>query len=149
MGQMTRGALVGALLLVAGVMWANEPINADDGIAIHGYDPVAYFTEGQPTAGSERYSYDWSGATWYFASAENLELFEGDPERYAPAYGGYCAWAVGRGTVADIDPDQWIIEDGRLFLNFSGWTQFRFENNLGRNISSADENWPSVRQSVQ
>ena len=123
-------------------------INADgDGTAIHGYDPVA-FTEGRPTPGSERYSYNWQGAEWRFATEENRRRFEADPERYAPQYGGFCAFAVSRGGTADIDPEAWSIVDGRLFLNLSPFVQRRFELRLEHNIEAADRNWPRVRRQL-
>lgn len=140
------------MVLVALVVpvYAEAQINADgDGTAIHGYDPVAYFTEGRPTRGSERYSYTWQGAEWRFASEENRRLFEADPERYAPQYGGFCAFAVSRGGTADIDPEAWSIVDGRLFLNLSPFVQRRFELRLNHNIEEADERWPEVRRQVR
>jgi hypothetical protein len=120
-------------------------INAEGGVAIHGFDPVAYFTEGKPTGGDPRFTTQWQGAEWRFASAENRELFLADPERYAPQYGGYCAWAVSRGNLADIDPDQWLIQDDRLYLNFSGFTNLRFKTRLKANIQAADQNWPEIQ----
>ncbi|MGB7413736.1 MAG: YHS domain-containing (seleno)protein, partial [Thermosynechococcaceae cyanobacterium] len=89
---------------------------AENGIAIRGYDPVAYFTESQPVQGKSEFAYDWKGATWHFASAEHRDLFSGEPAKYAPQYGGYCAWAVKEGTTAPIDPQAWKIVDGKLYL---------------------------------
>ena len=83
------------------------------GTAIEGYDPVAYFTEGHPVEGESGFAHDWMDATWYFASAENRDQFAADPDRYAPQYGGYCAWAVARGYTAKIDPEAWKIVDGK------------------------------------
>lgn len=129
---------------------ATAQINTDDsGIAIHGFDPVSYFTEGEPTLGSPAYSYTWEGAEWHFASEANRDLFAQDPDRYAPEYGGYCAFAVSRGGTADIDPDAWSIVDDRLFLNLSPFVQRRFELRLDHNIEQADENWPSVRSRLR
>lgn len=135
---------------ISGAAFAQEhPVYAPEGIAIEGYDPVAYFTEGRPVEGSAEFSYEWRGAEWRFASREHLDLFMSDPERYAPEYGGYCAWAVGRGDIAPIDPRQWVIQDGRLFLNFSAFVNLRFNFNRDRNIELADENWPEVQRELR
>ncbi len=138
-----------ALVALALPSYAEGQINADgNGVAIHGYDPVAYFTEGRPTPGSESFRYTWQGAEWRFASEENRRLFEAEPERYAPQYGGYCAFAVSRGGSADIDPKAWSIVDGRLILNLSSFVQRRFELRLNRNIEAADRQWPEVRRQL-
>ena len=116
------------------------------GTAIKGYDTVAYFTQGQPVEGDSAYVVEWEGAEWRFASAENKALFETDPEKYAPQYGGYCAWAVGaKNTTADIDPDAWSIVDGKLYLNYSDSIQTRWEADISGFIQSADVNWPAIR----
>ena len=114
------------------------------GLAIRGTDPVAYFTEGGPVAGSSEFTYTWGNATWQFASAENRDLFAANPEQYAPQYGGFCAWAVSQGYTASIDPDAWRIVDGKLYLNFSRGVQRRWERDIPGNINQADANWPGV-----
>ncbi len=123
---------------------AKAPTFATGDGAIRGYDPVAYFTLGRPTEGKAEFSTQWQGATWLFASAENLALFESDPARYAPRYGGYCAYAVSQGYTASIDPDAWSIVDGKLYLNYSRGVQKRWEKDIPGYISAADENWPGV-----
>ena len=86
------------------------------GIAIKGYDPVAYHQDGKPVKGSDEYEYTWKGAKWRFASAEHRDLFEADPDRYAPRYGGYCAWAVSQGYTASVNPQNaWSIVEGKLY----------------------------------
>ena len=120
-------------------------INAPDGVAVHGYDAVSYFAEDGPQEGKASISTVWSGVEWRFASQENKDLFLADPEKYAPQYGGYCAWAVGRGYLADIDPQQYVIRDGRLFLNFNGVINLRFKSRLKANINTADQNWPEIK----
>lgn len=131
-----------ALIAIAGSVGAQ--INTDAGVAIQGYDPVAYFQAGEPQRGSMEHATEWGGATWYFASAENLELFESDPERYAPQFGGYCAWAAAQGYVAGIDPRAWTIHEGMLYLNFSQGVKRRFERDLSGHIASAERNWPGL-----
>ncbi len=114
------------------------------GLAIRGTDPVAYFTQGGPVAGSAEFTYTWNNATWQFASAENQDLFAANPEQYAPQYGGYCAWAVSQGYTASIDPNAWRIVDGKLYLNYSRGVQRRWERDIPGNISKGDANWPGV-----
>ncbi|WP_416670315.1 YHS domain-containing (seleno)protein [Egbenema bharatensis] len=118
---------------------------SSDGVAIRGTDPVAYFREGRPVAGSESFSYEWGNATWWFSSAENRDLFASDPERYAPEYGGFCAWAVSQGYTAPIDPNAWKIVDDRLYLNANTGIQRRWERDIPGNIDKADQNWPGIQ----
>lgn len=114
------------------------------GIAINGYDPVAYFVQGEPVAGLEEHSAMWKRARWYFSSAENRALFVADPEKYAPQYGGYCAYAVSRGYTATTVPEAWTITDGKLYLNFSLGVRDLWRRDMEENISRADKNWPGV-----
>jgi hypothetical protein len=115
------------------------------GIAIKGYDPVAYHEEGKPAKGSGEYELVWKDAKWRFASADNRELFEADPETYAPRYGGYCAWAVSEGYTASVDPQNaWNIVDGRLYLNYNVDIKQKWEKDIPGHIKKADANWPAV-----
>ena len=126
---------------------AGGAINASSwtGTAIEGYDPVAYVTEGRPVEGESAFAHDWMDATWYFASAENRDLFAADPEKYAPQYGGYCAWAVAHGYTAKIDPEAWRIVDDRLYLNYSKDVQAPWAEDIHGNIAKGDANWPKIR----
>ncbi|MGF1520781.1 MAG: YHS domain-containing (seleno)protein [Leptolyngbyaceae cyanobacterium] len=119
-------------------------IYVEEGVAIKGADPVAYFTEDAYVQGSDEFAHEWEGATWYFASAENRDAFANDPEAYAPEYGGYCAWAVSQGNTAPIDPTAWKIVDGKLYLNYNEDVQARWSEDIPGNIAKADENWPGV-----
>ncbi len=112
--------------------------------AIRGYDAVAYFTTGEPTRGSDKYATKWQGAIYKFASADNLTLFKTDPERYAPQYGGYCAYAVSKGATASTEPEAWTIVNGKLYLNFSLSVQKRWRKDIPGHIKAADNNWPDV-----
>ncbi len=126
---------------------ALDPTFADrKGNAIRGYDPVAYFTEGEPAKGSKEFSYDWNGATWRFVSQENQQAFAANPEKYAPQYGGYCAWAVSQGYTASTDPLAWNITDGRLFLNYSKSVQANWLIEKEANITQGDINWPGLSE---
>jgi YHS domain-containing protein len=124
---------------------AVEPLNRDpSGVALKGYDPVAYFMEGKPVKGKKEHQHEWMGAKWYFSTAANRDLFAEAPERYAPQYGGYCAYAVSRGYTADISPDQWKIVEDKLYLN-NGWLATKlWKRNIPENIRKADENWPKI-----
>ena len=114
------------------------------GKAIDGYDPVAYFTNGGPTEGVKDFQYEWNDATWYFVSEENLEKFKASPEKYAPQYGGYCAWAVSQGYTASTDPEAWDIHDGKLYLNYSKSVQQTWLQDKVNNIVAGDKNWPGL-----
>ena len=122
-------------------------IYVEDGVAIGGADPVAYFSaadEGDFVAGSAEYAYEWKGATWQFASAENRDAFAADPEQYAPQYGGHCAWAAAQDAIAAIDPSAWKVVDGKLYLNLNKKIQARWEEDVSSNIAKADTNWPEL-----
>ncbi|NNK00947.1 MAG: YHS domain protein [Desulfatitalea sp.] len=127
-------------------VWAKSPVNTNwRGWAVKGYDVVAYFTLGQPTKGAGDYTYKWRDATWRFANAEHLAAFTADPERYAPQYGGYCAYAVAMGTTANIDPVHgWQIVDGKLYLNYNRSIQEKWMQDIPGYIEKADNNWPKV-----
>jgi hypothetical protein len=124
---------------------ALEPVNQTRaGLAIEGYDPVAYFTDGKPVAGRPGLEHAWQGATWRFASAEHRDLFAADPGKYAPQYGGYCAYAVAKGKTATIDPEAWSIVDGKLYLNYSLKIRATWEEDIPGYIAKADRNWPAL-----
>ena len=126
--------------------WADKvPVyQSGSGTAIDGTDPVSYFTDGRPVAGDAGITHKWNGATWRFTSAENRDRFAASPEKYAPQYGGYCAWAVSQGYTASTDPDAWSIVDGKLYLNYSKSVQKNWEKDVPGHINSADKNWPKV-----
>lgn len=136
-----------ALLFGPASAQAGGVVNASffKGVAIKGYDPVAYFTDGKPVEGSSDYQYEWMGAKWRFASKANLDAFAANPEKYAPQYGGYCAYAVSQGGTADIDPESWKIVDGKLYLNLSAKVKAIWEKDIPGYIAKADANWPKVR----
>ena len=113
-------------------------------VAIHGYDTVAYFNQGAPVKGSAEHAFTYKGAEWHFSSAENRNLFEAEPARYAPQYGGHCAYAASRGYFADIDPAAWRVHDGKLYLNYSLKVQKLWERDVEGNIVKGDANWPKM-----
>ncbi len=130
---------------VPGGVLAHDHVNTTWlGNAIEGYDPVAYHTAGQPMEGSSDFEYEWQDATWRFVSAENRDLFAADPEKYAPAYGGYCAYGVSQGAKPNIDPDAWSIVDDQLYLNLNKKIQARWEKDIPGYITKADKIWPTI-----
>ncbi|MBE0533235.1 MAG: YHS domain-containing protein [Rhodospirillales bacterium] len=130
---------------VAAPAQAGMTVFTDDGAAIRGYDPVAYFTDGKPVPGKAEFSHEWMGVTWRFASAEHRDAFAAEPEKFAPQYGGFCAWAVSEGYTAEIDPAAWRIEGDKLYLNYSQSVQSRWAQDIPGNIGKADKNWPDIK----
>ncbi len=145
---MGRVLLLAAGLLIASTMaWAgNAPVYTGllSNTGAGGYDVVSYFEQQQAVPGSSNLTSEYQGATWRFSSAEHLARFEANPERYAPAYGGYCAWAVSQGYLAKGDPRHWTIVDDRLYLNFSQSVQDTWLQDTEGFIQQADRNWPGV-----
>jgi YHS domain-containing protein len=138
-------ALTVTLTVVPGVVGAESAINIDwKGVAIKGYDPVAYFTMSKPVKGDKDHVVNWMGATWRFASAGNRDLFEKDPEKYAPRYGGYCAYGVANNYLVKIDPKAWTVYEGRLYLNYSLDVREQWKGDIPGNIMKADDNWPRL-----
>ena len=110
--------------------------------AVSGYDTVAYFTEGKPVKGSKKHTLEYKETTWFFSSAENKALFEKNPEKYAPQYGGHCAWAVGENSArAKGDPKHWNIVDGKLYLNYNNTVKDKWLKDVPGFIKSGDANW--------
>lgn len=123
---------------------AQPPVFATGGVAINGFDPVAYFTDSKPVLGLAAHTVDWDGAMLQFASDQNKAMFESDPVKFAPKYGGYCAYAVSKGYTAETVPEAWHIHEDRLYLNFSKSVQALWTVRKRHHIRSADANWPSV-----
>lgn len=137
--------LVALALVTTTVAWAIEPVNAKgrDRVAIHGYDPVSYFS-GVPERGSTSWVHPWMNSVWHFASAANRDLFAAEPERYAPQYGGYCAYAVSKGSIADVDPEAWTVVGDKLYLNYSISIRTKWRKDIPGNVAKADRNWPKL-----
>ncbi|MBO6620920.1 MAG: YHS domain-containing protein [Balneola sp.] len=138
---------------IAQDMMSTKHLNVDkDGIAIKGYDPVSYFVSEEPQEGREDLTHEYEGATYQFASQENLNTFKAAPEKYVPAYGGWCAYAVGNGYTADANPKTFKILDGKLLLFYNKfftntldkWN--KDEKNLSKN---AEQNWPEIKAKKQ
>lgn len=115
------------------------------GLGAKGYDVVSYFTDGKAVMGSEAHSFDYRGVTWRFASAEHRDLFAKNPAKYAPQYGGFCAWGVSIGKLFDVDPvNGWTIHDGKLYLNFNADVNGTFRGDPAGFVAKAEKNWPKL-----
>lgn len=124
---------------------AATAVNKNGGLALKGYDPVAYFTENKPVLGKTAFTHEWNGAKWQFATADNRAVFVREPEKYAPQYGGYCAWAVSHGYTADTDPlEAWKIVDGKLYLNYNKDVAQKWNENIPKYIADANQNWQNL-----
>jgi YHS domain-containing protein len=129
----------------AGALRADQArVFAQDGVALGGYDVVIYFTENRAALGDARHAVMWKGATWYFVNAETMSSFEMNPKAYAPQYGGYCAFAMSQGRVAEPSPMNFSIIDGRLYLNDGPGAQAEWAAAVEANISAANAHWKAL-----
>lgn len=143
---------VGFSITAAGAHAETSVNVTPDGVAIGGWDTVAYFTENRAIEGNPDIAHEWNGATWYFSSAENRDLFAGDPEAYAPQFGGWCAYALSQGQyAAEVEPDTaWTVRDGELFLNWDPGVRDKWmRNNLDNGIEIGRRNWERVELQVE
>jgi hypothetical protein len=143
-------ALVGLLASTSGAGGARTPVLVDrDGVAVGGYDVVAYFTQGRAVKGDAALAHEWGGATWRFASPEHRARFAADPAAYAPRYGGWCAFGAAQGYAAETDPvDAWTIRDGKLYLNWDAGVKARWLRDVPGHVGKADTNWPGIQQGL-
>jgi YHS domain-containing protein len=144
------------ILILAGQVFAIEPINTfgpggsffsdpdRTGVAIKGYDTVAYFKEKKPVAGKDEFMTSWMGAKWKFANKENLDDFKASPEKYAPQYGGYCAYGIANGSAVKIEPEQWTIIDDKLYLNYDEGVSKKWKKDPAKYIKQANEKFSSI-----
>jgi hypothetical protein len=142
-GRSLMRALV-VLVATATAAHAVEPLYSKDGLGLSGYDAVAYFSESKAVPGSPQFEHQWAGLRWRFASAAHLKAFAAAPEKYAPQYGGYCAYAVFKNRIAPADPEAWKVVDGKLYVNFDKNVRALWEKELPDAIPRADRNWPEV-----
>jgi YHS domain-containing protein len=141
-----------AAMLAAGSAQAGNPVNTGyfGGVAIMGYDPVAYFTQGRAVKGSEEFAYEWLGTPWHFASSEHRALFTEDPVKYAPQYGGYCVGEVAfNGVTMNIDPEAWRIINGKLYLSYDKEFAAEFAAHPEQYVVKAEANWPAVKARIE
>jgi YHS domain-containing protein len=140
-----------AILLMTTFMFSNQAFSEDpiytgtfSSSAVSGYDTVAYFTEKKAVKGDDDLSTQYKGANWYFSSQENLLKFEKEPEKYAPQYGGYCAWAIAHNNFAKGDPKQWTVVNGKLYLNYNAAILEQWLADKETQIVNADAKWPDL-----
>ena len=129
----------------------NSPaaVNTDQqGIALHGYDPVAYFTAGAPAKGNAKFTATFEGARYHFANAQNLKKFKANPAAYAPQYGGFCAMGVVLHKKLDGDPNVWKVVDGKLYLNVNKDVQVAWQRDIPGNLAKANEEWPDIKNAT-
>ena len=112
--------------------------------AINGYDTVAYFTVGKPVKGLDNLAYEWMGAKWKFSSQANLDLFKANPEKYAPQYGGYCAYGVTQDGLVKVEPHLFTVRDGKLYLNYDDGIQAKWLKDSEAFIRQADAKFPAL-----
>jgi YHS domain-containing protein len=120
--------------------------NNNDGVAIKGFDPVAYFQENKAVEGNNTIYYKWSGSIWKFTSEENLEKFKKQPERYAPQYGGFCAYGASENHLSPTDPEAFTIVDNKLYLNYSKKVKELWIKNTEQRILKANEYWLTLKK---
>lgn len=132
-------------LALPGFAQTKNLLNLDgDGVAIQGYDPVAFFTDQKPVKGDPKYVYKHQGAIYFFASKEHRDLFKASPEKYEPVYGGYCAYGVSKDKLVEIDVDAFQIVDGKLLLQYSKSVREKFNQDAKGNLAKANANWPAL-----
>lgn len=149
--MITRRKFVGlaiAFPVFAGTFSPAQAASAEvfntNGVAIHGYDPVAYFEAGKAVDGKDDHSLRWLGVVWRFSSAKNMAAFEANPNAYAPKYGGYCAYAMSQGSIATSVPEAWTIHKGSLYLNFSTGVRGIWRKDIPGYVAAADDYWPDI-----
>jgi YHS domain-containing protein len=145
-GLAVAAAAIPAVPAFAVVDDSPAAVNTDQqGVALHGYDPVAYFTGGAPAKGNSQFTATYEGARYYFASAENESKFNANPAAFAPQYGGFCAMGVALEKKLDGDPMVWKIVDGKLYLNVNADVSVAWQRDIPGNLEKADELWPEIK----
>jgi YHS domain-containing protein len=136
------------IILYSVSLYAGEFFERNN-LAIDGYDPVAYFTEQKPVKGSAQFRSDFLGSTFQFVSTAHRDAFLADPSKYAPQYGGYCAYGTAKGYKAAIDPAAFTIVGDKLYLNYSETVRSRWLSDIPGYIQKADANWPEVQKQTK
>src|SRR6476469_6216057 len=135
-----RSAIRGSILLLGSLAPASRSMAAENApLAIKGYDPVAYFTDGMPVRGRPDIEYEWDERRYRFSRAEHRELFKTDPVRYAPQFANFCAMSLANGELVEADPEWWSISDGKLYIFSKAAGPSRFQQDLAGNVAKANE----------
>jgi YHS domain-containing protein len=133
------------LLVSSGGAFAQTQYFNTDGVAIHGYDPVSYFTENKPVEGSKQFAYSWMGTEWHFKNQANLDTFKSDPAKYAPQFGGYCAYGLSEDHKSPTESDAFTIVDGKLYLNYNTKVRTLWQKDIPGRIKKAEVNWVNLK----
>ncbi|CAA0112410.1 Uncharacterised protein [BD1-7 clade bacterium] len=133
-----------AALVFSSLTFASAVNTGENDVAIHGYDPVAYFTKSKPVEGSAKYTATHDGAIYRFSSAKNRDLFKANTDKYAPQFGGYCAMGVALNKKLDVDPDAFYISDNKLYLNLNKAVQKKWLTDVNGYVKSADRIWGGI-----
>jgi YHS domain-containing protein len=128
--------------------WAGDYFE-QDGVALRGHDAVAYFTDHKPVKGSASHTASHKGSTFHFVSAANRDAFVANPDKYAPQYGGYCAFGVAGGYKAAVDPAAFSVIDGKPYLNYNRDIQKKWSADVPGFVAKADKNWPSTAKQTK
>lgn len=136
-----------SLLIAPATYSQTSEVYQKDGVAINGYDVVAFFTKQAPTKGKAAFAHQWKNANWYFESQKNLDAFKAAPENYAPQYGGYCAFGTADGHKAPTEADTWTLVDGKLYFNYNIKVKSMWSKDTPAFIEKADKNWPAIKDS--
>jgi hypothetical protein len=142
---MKKFMLVTVLLVATGLVKAQGPFFEKDSLAILGYDPVAYFTQGKAVKGDPGISYRWQRVTWLFSSPEHRTSFIGAPERYAPQFGGFCAYGASEEHLSPTDPEAWTIHQNKLYLNYSKKVKNLWPPDTTKRIPAAEAYWKNIK----
>lgn len=146
MGALRPAGMLALVLSLSSTLATAQAVNTDkSGVAISGYDPVAYFSQTKALKGSPQITASHAEATYQFTSQANRDAFLANPDRYAPVYGGYCAYGVANGHKVNVDPEAFRVVDGRLYLNYSKGVQQKWLADVHGNIAKAEANWPKLR----
>lgn len=145
-GSVTKKLLFAFLALAAlsTVAPAKELLNLENGVAIQGYDPVAFFTDHRPVKGNAQFQSEYRGAKYYFASVEHRTAFDKEPAKYEPQFGGFCAYGASRGKTVPVKIETWEIVNGRLLLQYDLDVKSKFEKDPQGTLKKADQNWPGL-----
>ncbi|GAC1622864.1 MAG: YHS domain-containing (seleno)protein [Nevskia sp.] len=142
--SLCRSIFVVTALAFAHSAQAASPVYAPGGVAIKGYDTVAYFLDGKPVKGNDSFTTTYMGATWKFASKDHLDKFKAEPVKYAPQYGGYCAYGTSQGHLAPTIPEAWMVVDNKLYLNYNLAVRNTWNKDIRGYNKSADTQFPQL-----
>jgi len=141
-----KRVLVSVMLVAFSYLaFAQGKVFEKDGVAINGYDPVAYFTDGKPVKGESQFQLKWNNATWQFASKKNLEKFKSQPEKYSPQFGGFCSFGVSKGYKVKSEPDACTIVNNKLYLNYNLQVKDDWSKDRDNLISVAEKKWTDIK----